>query len=96
MKHTYIVMVDDNYYFPDTSERYKHSEHATYAVAVQVCKTIVDEFLVFAMKPGMTAKQLYSSYTMFGEDPYIIGEIDQHFSAWKYAEEMCKKVTGAN
>ena len=95
MKQRYIVIVDDNYHFTDTNERYKDSEHSTYLSAVRRCQTIVGDYLESAIEPGMTAKQLYSSYTMFGEDPFIDGETDNHFSAWKYAEEKSKKIAGS-
>lgn len=84
----YIVMVDDNFHFMDSSERYKASEHSTYHEAVAKCEAIVDEYLKSAIEPDMTAEELFSSYAMFGEDPFIVGEADQEFSAWNYAKEM--------
>ena len=42
----------------------------------------------------MTAADLYSSYTMFGEDP-LIGAIDVeplHFSAWNVVKVLCKRI----
>ena len=36
----------------------------------------------------MTAKELYTAYLGFGEDPYIVGE-NIRFSAWEYAKERC-------
>ena len=91
-KHRFIVMVDDNFHFTDTSERYKAGEYDTYDGAVTKCKAIVDDFLESAIEPNMTSEQLYNSYTMYGDDPYIDGETDKHFSAWKYAEEKSKEM----
>lgn len=89
MNKLFIVMVDDNFNFTDESERYKNGEYATYDEAVMVCKAIVDEYLQSAIEPGMTSKQLYASYTMFGEDPFIIGDKEYEYSSWNYAEERC-------
>jgi hypothetical protein len=42
--------------------------------AIIACKKIVDDYLREAQEPGMTAEQLYASYVLFGEDPYITGQ----------------------
>ena len=44
-----------------------------------------------ARKPGMTAHELFESYTMFGEDPFIVAPDQQSaaFSAWEYAKRRC-------
>lgn len=89
MKQKYIVMVDDNFHFTDASERYKDSEHITYAEAVKKCQSIVDDYLIDALEPGMTSNELYASYTMFGEDPFIISNSSHKFSAWEYAKRRC-------
>lgn len=93
-KQKYRVFIDDNFHFMDQTQRYASGTFDSYDEAVAKCKEIIDEFLESAIEPCMTAKQLYSSYTMFGEDPYIDGETDKHFSAWNYAEGMCEKMTG--
>ena len=91
-KHRFIVMVDDNFHFTDTSERYKAGEYDTYDGAVTKCKAIVDDFLESAIEPNMTSEQLYNSYTMYGDDPYIIGFSDNKFSAWEYANERSRRL----
>lgn len=88
-KQKWIVMVDDNFHFTDESERYKSGEYETYDEAVAKCKSIVDEYLESALEPNMSANQLYTSYQMFGEDPFIEGEKGYAYSSWDYAKERC-------
>ena len=83
----YVVMVDDNFHFMDEGERYRAGEFADVAAAIETCRRIVDEYLESALKPNMTAGQLWESYTFFGEDPFILS-VDAPaatFSAWDYA-----------
>lgn len=94
-KQKWIVMVDDNFNFMDSGERYKDGEYESYGEAVARCKAIVDEYLESDLKPGDTADSLYNSYTMFGEDPYIIGDGDYAYSSWDYAKERCNKIVSA-
>jgi len=89
-KQKYIVKIDDNFHFMDESERYSDGEYDTYDEAVARCKFIVDDYLQSALEPGMTAKQLFASYTMYGEDPFIVGGNERGFKAWDYAKERCK------
>jgi hypothetical protein len=40
----------------------------------------------------MTAASLYTAYTMFGDDPFVVaspGAEDVSFSAWDYAKQRC-------
>lgn len=92
-KQKWIVMIDDNFAFMDESARYKDSEHGSYEEAVEKCKSIVDEFLISDLKYNDTAETLYCSYTMFGEDPFIIGNRKYEFSSWDYAKERCAVLT---
>jgi len=87
-KQKYIVMVDDNFHFMDESERYRDSEYDNYEDAVAKCKSIIDDYLFSALEADMTAEQLYNSYTMFGEDPYITGSGENSFSSWDYAKQQ--------
>jgi hypothetical protein len=88
-------MVDDNFHYMDESERYFHGEFATCAEALAACRVIVDEYLLSAYKPDMTAIQLWSSYSNFGEDPFILTSDEQcRFSAWTYARERCDALCG--
>jgi len=85
----YTVYIDDNFHYQNEDERYKQGEYDTKEEAINVCRKIVDDCLSNAFKPGMTEKELYESYTHFGEDPFIDGG---GFSAWNYAKERCKVV----
>lgn len=80
-------MIDDNFHFMDESERYKDGEYNTYNEAVAKCKEIIDSYLESAIEPGMNAEQLYTSYQMFGEDPFILGDTKSKFYSWDYAQE---------
>ena len=93
----YRVMVDDNFHYQDESERYEHGTFATLAEAVAACRQIVDDDLEGHLKPGITADELYTIYTMFDRDPFILvpdGEPRAGFSAWNYARERCGALTG--
>jgi hypothetical protein len=87
----YDVVIHDNFHYMDPSERYGSGRFATAQDAATHCRQIVDEYLLSALKPGMSADDLWSNYTMFGEDPFIVG-VDApsvRFSAWDYARERC-------
>jgi hypothetical protein len=69
---TYRVMLDDNFHYMDDSERYALGEFKTLETAIAACRKFVDRDLDHLFKPGMTAKELYSDYTSFGEDPFSL------------------------
>jgi hypothetical protein len=86
------VFVDDNFHYMDATERYRQGAFPTCEAAIEVCRRIVDDYLLSAHKPGMTAEELWDSYVTFGEDPFIIvpeGETCP-FSAWDYARSQCE------
>jgi hypothetical protein len=91
---TYIVRVDDNFHYMDKDARYTHGEYATFDEALQAAKEIVDGYLSSAYTPGMSAEDLYLSYTSIGDDPFIVGPEDSNFSAWSYAKERCSVICG--
>lgn len=87
----YVVFIDDNFHYMDESERYRHGEFATCDEAIAACQKIVDAYLESAYKPGMTAAELFTSYTFFGEDPFIRTDDEQcKFSARTYASARCQ------
>lgn len=89
----YKVFIDDNFHFMDESERVAHGEYSSCEMAIKECQKIVDDYLESAYEAGMTADQLYESYTGFGDDPFIKSEDKKcEFSAWKYAKSRCKKL----
>ena len=85
----YVVYVDDNFNFMDESERYKAGEYNTQDEAIAKCKEIVERSLAGSKAIEKTAEDMYESYTMFGEDPFIIGPKEVSFSVWDYAKERC-------
>jgi hypothetical protein len=93
---TYKVFIDDNFHYMDESERYELGEFPTLDAAIAASRKIVDEYLLSAYKPGMTAHALYRSYTSFGEDPFIVAvssnETGVLFSAWDYAKSRCDEL----
>ncbi len=91
----YVVCVDDNFHFMDESERYKLGEFDTSEAAEAAWREIVDEFLLQNHKPGCSSEDLYVMYTMFGEDPFIIGEPACSFSAWNYAKQRAEEICRA-
>jgi hypothetical protein len=93
MTRSFTVMVDENSHYLDESERYEHGTFATYDEALAACRRIVDEFLAAQHQPGMTAADLYSLYTTFGEDPHIVpDQPGASFSAWGYARLRCDQL----
>lgn len=93
---TYRVLVDDNFHYMDEEERYEHGSYSSLEAATVAAQAIVDEFLVEARQPGMTAGELFDQYTSFGEDPFIVapGESRVLFSAWDYARRRCEELCG--
>jgi hypothetical protein len=93
---SYRVLVDDNFHYMDESQRYTQGEYPTYEEATAVCQQIVDRSLLDVYVPGMPAEKLYFSYTMFGDDPFIVGDPGSpddgpDFSAWDYAKARCEQ-----
>ena len=96
-KKRFKVYVDENSHFQDESERYLKGNYDDCETAVRVCKQIIDDFLAKAYSKGKTEDQLWSEYTQWGEDPFIVvteGEKDCSFSAWDYAKERIKEIVG--
>ena len=92
-KHSYRVLVDDNFHYGDESERYEHGQFDTCESAIAACKRIVDEFLLDAYKAGMTPGELWQRYTGFGDDPFITSSGPRCvFSAWDYARQRCDEL----
>ncbi len=81
-------MVDDNFHYMDEDERYKQGEYDNPDEAMRACKKVVENSIEY--KQGVTVDELFADYCMFGDDPFIIGDIT--FSARKYAKEYCEKL----
>jgi hypothetical protein len=92
---SYSLLVSDNSHYMDEAEQYDAGSFATRDAALQAAKAIVDEYLVSVYTQGMTAADLYRSYTSWGEDPFIVSSRDDEdveFSAWDYARQRCEEL----
>ena len=89
---SFKVVVADNYHYMDESENYEHGTFNSLDLAIEEAKRIVDEYLVSVFIQGMSAAELYHSYTSFGADPYIVAKeiTGVPFSAFAYARERCE------
>ena len=88
----YKVLVDDNYHYMDESERYSSGEFDTAEEAIAKCKAIVDEYIENPAIKATSPADLYDSYVTFGEDPFIEGPTEVHFSAWDYAKKRSEQI----
>jgi hypothetical protein len=61
---------------------------------VSKCERIVEESLTELLQPGVTADELYLSYMMFGEDPWIAGQPEDAspFSGWDHARRRTREL----
>ncbi len=94
MDKKYTVQVDDNYHYMDESERYAAGSYSTLEEAIKTCEEITIDSLKSFYESGITAGKLSAQWAMFGEDPYITGDVDQvEFSARKFvSEELCNQI----
>ena len=93
--HAFQVLIDDNFHYQDEEAREKGPSYATLDEAVAECRRIVEESLTLLHKEGMSADALYSAYTSFGEDPFVVPTGDAaRFSAWDYARARCTAICG--
>jgi AcrR family transcriptional regulator len=92
----YVVLVDDNFHSMDASARYQHGAYSTCEAAVQACKQIVIESLKHCHRAGMTADELYQTYVMHGDDPFIVSDDKTcAFSAWDFARSYAPSLVAA-
>lgn len=94
MSSPYQVFIDDNFHYMDEDERYKLGDFETFEEALAACRGIVNRSLEEYYKDGMSAGELYQNYTGFGDDPFIVAEIEPpfRFSAWDYAKQRCREI----
>jgi hypothetical protein len=91
----YKVMVDDNFHYQE-DDRFEQGTYETVEQAIAACRAIVDKSLEEEYRPGISSEDLYSRYTSFGSDPFIVvldgTDENAKFSAWSYAEERCRVI----
>lgn len=81
-------MVDDNFHYMDEDERYQAGEFDTPQEAINLCKEIVEASIQY--EDGKSPEELFATYCMFGEAPFIIGDVS--FSGREYAKEYIKQL----
>jgi hypothetical protein len=94
----YRVLVDDNYDYMSPDARWTAGEFDSADAAIAKCKSMVDEDLTNSHEPGMTAAALYTAYTMFGDDPFVVAPLGAEgvtFSAWDYAKQRSAEICRA-
>lgn len=82
----YTVRVWDNFHYMDEEEAYDQGRYATYDEALDAAKRIVKESVLHH-------RHDMAEYSMFGDDPGIIGPIPEgqsRFSARDYARALCE------
>jgi|TARA_Y100000294_G_scaffold176094_1_gene197660 hypothetical protein len=88
------VFVGDNFHFMDESEIYRQGVYETYEEAVEVCKSIINDFFLNCDE-DKTAEDLYGGYVQYGESPLIKpNPKNNSFSAPDYARQRCKEICG--
>ncbi len=94
MDKKYLVKVDDNYHHGDESERYDGGSFLTLEEAIAKCKEITIESLKGCYEKGVDADKLKAQWLMFGDDPFITGDIgNPPFSAREFVtEELCRNI----
>jgi len=94
----YQIVIADNFHYMDPDEYLHLPGDMTLDEAIEMAKRIVDEWLDDAVRQGTPIKDLYQQYTMFGDDPFIVGPDvtgKPLFSAWTYAREKCDRLLAA-
>jgi len=94
MRKEYIVNIDDNYHYMDESERLTDRSYFALGDAIKRCEDITIESLESMYKEGITSEKLLVQWSMFGEDPFVVGaEGKIPFSARKFiTTAICKKI----
>jgi len=91
---SYLVLIDDNFHYSDSESRVTGPTFETYKEAVTYCQARVDSYLEEQSLAGVKPEALYSNYTSFGDDPFIVPDDagSAKFSAWDYALLRCKEI----
>lgn len=92
----YAVHIAENSDYQDGRSPSPRGDYSSYTEAVRAAKEFVDRSLTELHEKGMSAEDLYQSYTLYGDDSHVVPDDgDPSFSAWSYAKErsevICKK-----
>lgn len=86
----FTVFITDNGERQDADAARTHGAFATWDAAIAAAQGIVERSLAELHRPGMRADELFSHYTLYGEDAFIVPSADtEKFSAWAYARVRC-------
>lgn len=98
MSEKYTVYIDDNFHYMDESERCTVGTYHSLKKALAECEKIVIQSLKDLCEKGITPEKLSSQWSMFGEDPFIVGGDEPvPFSARKFVTaELCKAIIAAH
>jgi len=94
MSKKYQVFVDDNYHYMDESERHAAGSFDSLEEALLKCEELTISSLKDFCEKGITPEKLSAQWSMFGEDPFIVGaDGPVPFSARKFiTPELCKTI----
>ena len=94
MANKYLIQVDDNYHYGNEDERYTAGSFNTLEEALKKCQEITLSSLKEFYQEGISADELKAQWSMFGEDPFIVGPVEGvPFSAREFiTPELCEKI----
>jgi hypothetical protein len=78
----------------DESERYAAGSYKSLDKAIEKCQKITISSLEYMYEKDMTPEKLSAQWSMFGDDPFIVGPGESvHFSAREFVTtELCETV----
>jgi hypothetical protein len=93
----YLLRMADHFHYMDEDESYELGHHDTAPTAIAELRCLVNRSLLHLYRPGMSARELFEAYSLFGDDPYIVAEggaprVDVH--AWDHAKKRAAELTG--
>jgi len=94
MSKKYSVCIDDNYHYMDESARATVASYDSLEKALEKCKKITIRSLTSFYEEGITPEKLSAQWSMFGDDPFIIGgDGSVPFSARNFiTTELCNEI----
>ena len=98
MSEIFKVYIDDNFHYMDESERYAVGSYYSLEEAIEKCQEITIRSLEDLYEEGITPEKLSAQWSMFGDDPFIVGgEGSVPFSARKFiTPELCQTIIEAH
>jgi hypothetical protein len=94
MSDKYKVHIDDNFHYMDEDARVTAGSYDSLEEALEKCREIVIRSLNDLYENGITPEKLSAQWSMFGEDPFIVGAGGSvPFSARKFVTaELCQGI----